>query len=148
MGRKKAFDPKMDRAIAECVMFRLKPEERIEYIQMETGKVLKPRTINKKIELYNSEERTNTWMNEFTRIGFIKFQQEHMERLQTMLEQSYRDLYEEQKKPDKNIYIIRMLRADIRATTTLLHEFALGTPSLAAVREKLKKKRLLDPATT
>jgi hypothetical protein len=146
-GRKKNIDPVMNRIIGECIMFRLSPQESEVYIRLETGKTLKPRTIRKKKQEWNDENSVNAWLSEFTRIGFLQFQKENIARIQKLLDDAYRQLYEETVQEKPNLNNILRLRRDIRESTALLHEFQLGTPSLAAVRERLKKKKLLDPLT-
>ena len=143
-GRKKTIDPLMNRVIGECVTFRLSPQESEVYIRLETGKTLKPRTIRKKKQEWNSEESVNGWISEFTRIGFLQFQHDNMKRIEKLLEDAYRMLYEEQVQDKPNLNNIMRIRRDIRETTAIYHEFALGTPALAAVREKLKKKGIIQ----
>lgn len=148
----------------DVITFGLNMEEEKGYFKMALGKKVSDRTIRRWKREYNEDDTAQTWMHNFTKVGFVKFQHEHMTNLQKLLDNSYRRFYEESLKPRKmpsdlteeqkkrfdpehdirNDHIMLRIKADIRSTTELLNAMALGTPMQAQFLARLKEKGIIQ----
>jgi hypothetical protein len=68
-----------------------------------------------------------------------------MDIIQKMQDDSLEAWYTESNRNPRNESLILRLKSDIRENSTLLNDYALGTPIIAAHRARLKNKGLDQP---
>ena len=141
-------DALFNKLCSDCITYGLKPAEEIEYVSTEMnmkGRDGKMRrfsisAINDRKMKLQSDEDTQTWLNRFTRIGFIQLQKEQEENIKKVLDNTYRWYFEELIKPNKSASLLIRLQREIRETTALLINIGLGTPILAETRERIRRQ--------
>ena len=132
----------LDKLISDCITFRLKAKEAIEYIRKEcTGCPISERTYFRRRKRLLSDRTRDSWFSYFCRIGFVEIHKKVMEDLQMIQDDSLRRLYEEKFKPEekRDDNLILKLKKDIRENCLMLSEFSVDTPVIAGVKARLDK---------
>jgi len=130
----------MDKLVSDCITFGLKVDESLEYIKRELEPISR-RTYFRRREKLSSEESHMIWLSYFTRIGFVQLHREQMDILQAIQDHSIKRLHEEIQKKNPNDNFLLRLKNDIRANSSLLSEFSLGTPVIAGLKAKLERSQ-------
>jgi hypothetical protein len=141
----KTLDNKfLNSLVQDCITFRLTETESLEYIKTRYGKSISAPTFNRRKASVSSDVSSQTWLNHFTRIGFLKNHQTDISTISKIRDDSMHQLQIEIDKPDRDEYKILKLKADIRDNTQLLSELNLGTPIISAIKSKLENAKTLQ----
>jgi hypothetical protein len=124
----------LHKLIGDCISFDLKPQEAVEYIRVELGEPLTYRSIARRKAKLLTEEKVQDWLNNFTRIGFVRLHKEQMEDLERMKRDYMKRYFEETIKRPRNENLILKIREDIRQTMWMMSQFSLGSPVIAALK--------------
>ena len=139
--KKYASDNKfINSLVQDCITFRLTETESLEYIKTRYGKSISSPSFNRRKANVSSDPSTQTWLNHFSRVGFLKNHQTDIETINKIRDDSMHQLQIEIDKPDRDEYKILKLKSDIRDNTQLLSELNLGTPIISAIKAKLESK--------
>ena len=131
----------LDKLVTDCITYRLTEKEAHKYIEEEYGKPISSKTyftIKSKLES-QSEEISQLWLNEFTRIGFVQHHKKLMDNLERIYEDNLNRFFIESRKEPRNEELILKLNANIRDNTTLLSNLSMGSPIIASVKAKLQR---------
>jgi hypothetical protein len=128
----------LNELIKDCVTFKLDTNEAVEYIKVRYGKPIAAITYKQRKAKVLSDDSTNIWLNNFTRIGFVKNHQQDIETIQKIRDDSLRQFFIETIQPNRDEYKILKLKDNIIETTKLLSELNLGTPIISAIKAKLQ----------
>ena len=128
----------LNELVKDCIMYRLTETEALEYIKFRF-KVISLAAYKSRKGKVTSEQSTQIWMNHFTRVGFVTHHKEQIEIIQTIQNDSLKQLHLERNKEDRNEAIIFRLKEDIRENAKLLSELGLGTPVIAAIKTKIEE---------
>ena len=126
--------------VQDCITFNLDSKESLLYIKTRYGKPISRASFNRRKAHISSDQSTNIWLNDFTRIGFVKNHQEDIETIRRLRNDSMRQLLIETNRPNRDEYKILKLKDNIIETTKLLSELNLGTPIISAIKSKLEQK--------
>ena len=137
----------LNELVKDCITYRLKEPEAMRYIAIRYGKSIALPTFRRRKASVLSDESTNMWLNNFTRIGFVKNHQQDIEVIQKLRDDSIRQLFIEQIRKPRDEYKILKLKQDIRDNTQLLSELNLGTPIISAIKAKLESQKQIDSNT-
>jgi hypothetical protein len=124
----------LNKLIGDCISFDLKPAEAVEYVRVELGEPLSYRSIARRKAKLLAEEKVQDWLNNFTRIGFVRLHKEQMEDLERMKRDYMKRYFEETIKRPRNENLILKIRDDIRQTMWMMSQFSLGSPVIAALK--------------
>jgi hypothetical protein len=130
----------LNELIKDCITYKLSESEAVEYIRHRYGKSIATITYKHRKAQILSDESTNIWLNNFTRIGFVKNHQADIETIEKIRDDSIHQLQIEIAKDPRDEYKILKLKQDIRDDTQLLSELNLGTPIISAIKAKLESK--------
>ena len=128
----------LNELVKDCVLYRLTEQEALEYIKFRY-KAISLSAYKLRKGKVSSEQSTEIWMNHFTRVGFVTHHKEQIDIIQTIQNDSLKQLHIERNKEDRNEAIIFRLKDDIRENAKVLSEFSLGTPIIAAIKKKLEE---------
>lgn len=129
----------LNELIKDCITYRLIETEALQYIKTRFGKSISLPTYTRRKARILSDDSTNIWLNNFTRIGFVKNHQHDIEVINKIRDDSIHQLRLEIDKQNRDEYKILKLKHDIRENTQLLSELNLGTPIISAIKAKLEK---------
>lgn len=141
MPLKESDNRLLNELVKDCVTYRLTEPEAVQYIKMRYGKSIAIPTIARRKARILSDKSTNIWLNNFTRIGFVKNHQADVETIQKLRDDSMRQFVIEIHKRPRDEYKILKLKSDIRDNTQLLSELNLGTPIISAIKAKLESNK-------
>jgi len=127
--------------VQDCITYNLSEAEGLEYIKARYGKPISRASFNRRKAHILSDQSTNVWLNNFTRIGFVKNHQEDIETIRRLRNDSMRQLQTEIDKRNRDEYKILKLKDNIIETTKLLSELNLGTPIISAIKSKLESAK-------
>lgn len=129
--------------VLDCITFKLSIKESLEYIRVRYGKPVSKASYEKRKTNLSSDKSTETWLHNFTRIGYVKNHQQDIETIRKIRDDSLRQFFIETLKPnkDRDEYKILKLKDNIIETTKLLSELNLGTPIISAIKAKLEQNQ-------
>lgn len=133
---------------ADCIAYGLKPNAELVYVKQELGESVPIRTINRYKSELRSDESTRQWYSDFARINFVKNHQKILEDLERLYDDTNHRIFEEGLKSPRQEGLIIRLKADLKETMLMLHEFGTDTPVIDAIRLKIegnKKKTEEEP---
>src|SRR6266498_1937977 len=139
MRLEKSEDRFLNELVTDCVTYNLREKEALEYIDKRFGRPIKPRSYQLRKANLMSENTTKIWLQWFTRIGFVQNHKEQMEIVRKILGHSLSEYDEERAKEKPNVDILMKLTKDVRANLRLLCELGLGTPIIAAIKERIDR---------
>ena len=125
--------------VKDCITYKLSESEALEYIETRFKRISLSSYTFRKANVLN-DESTNIWLNNFTRIGFVKNHQQDIETISKIRDDSIHQLQIEINADKRDEYKILKLKQDIRDNTQLLSELNLGTPIISAIKAKLDSK--------
>jgi hypothetical protein len=126
--------------VQDCITFGLSEKESLEYIKVRYGKPISRASFTRIKSYIVSDRQTDTWLNNFTRIGFVKNHQQDIEVIRTLRDDSMRQLLIETNRQQRDEYKILKLKDNVIETTKLLSELNLGTPIISSIKVKLSEK--------
>lgn len=128
-----------EKLISDCISFNLKPEEAREYIRIESGHKISRTHYYRIREKQLSEESSQTWLNQFTRIGFVQNHRKLLDDATKVYEGSLNRYFIEsiRNPPDKELII--KLESSYRENAKLVSDLSAGTPIIAALKAKLQE---------
>jgi len=130
--------------VQDCITFNLDTKESLAYIKARYGRRISRASYNRRKANISSDLTTDTWLNHFTRIGFVKNHQQDISTIGKLRDDSMHQLQIEIDKPNRDEYKILKLKQDIRDNTHLLSELNLGTPIISAIKAKLEQKENVE----
>jgi len=122
--------------VQDCITYRLKESEAVEYIKIRFKQISKISYKVRKARVL-SDESTQIWLNNFTRVGFVSNHKKQIEDIQRIQDDSLRQLFVEQNRQARNERLILQIKQDIRLNTQLLSELNAGTPIISALKARL-----------
>lgn len=108
---------------------------------MRYGKQISLAAFNKRKASFRSDSSTQLWLNDFTRVGFVKSHRQHMQRINKICDDSMHQLQLEIHKPVRDERKILALKQDIRESTDMLIELDMGSPVIAAIKARMEQKK-------
>jgi hypothetical protein len=135
----------LNELVKDCITYKLDTNEAVEYIQARYGKSVAASSYKARKARVLSDQSTNIWLNNFTRIGFVQSHQQDISTISKLRDDSMHQLQIEIDKPDRDEYKILKLKQDIRDNTQLLSELNLGTPIISALKAKLEQRQNDNP---
>jgi hypothetical protein len=133
----KTEDRFLNELVTDTITYNLREKEALEYIDRRFGRPIKPRSYQLRKANLLSDSTAKVWLNWFTRIGFVQNHKEQMEVIRKLLGDSLNDYDKERSKENPNREFLLILAKDIRANVRMLSELGVGTPIIAAIKEKL-----------
>jgi hypothetical protein len=130
----------LNELIKDCITYKLSESEAVQYIETRYGKPIAIPTYKARKARVLSDESTNIWLHNFTRIGYVKNHQHDIEVIEKLRDDSMHQLQIEISRQSRDEYKILKLKNDIRENTQLLSELNLGTPIVSAIKAKLEQK--------
>lgn len=137
---KKSDNKFLNSLVQDCITFKLDTNESLEYIKTRYGKSISIASWNRRKATVSSDLSTETWLNHFTRIGFVKNHQQDISTINKLRDDSMHQLQIEIDKTNRDEYKILKLKDNIIETTKLLSELNLGTPIISAIKSKLEQQ--------
>lgn len=137
---KKSDNKFLNSLVQDCITFKLDTNESLEYIKTRYGKSISIASWNRRKATVSSDLSTETWLNHFTRIGFVKNHQQDISTINKLRDDSMHQLQIEIDKTNRDEYKILKLKDNIIETTKLLSERNLGTPIISAIKSKLEQQ--------
>ena len=134
----------LNELVKDCITYKLDTNEAVQYIQARYGKPVAASSYKARKARVLSDESTNIWLNNFTRIGFVQSHQQDISTIGKLRDDSMHELQIEIDKPNSDEYKILKLKQDIRDNTQLLSELNLGTPIISAIKSKLENAKTLQ----
>jgi hypothetical protein len=131
----------------DCVIFKLSIKESLEYISARYGKPVSKACYERRKSSLVSDKSTDVWLNHFTRVGFVNSHKKQIEQLESIQDDSLRQLFKEMNKENRDEYKILKLKDNIIETAKLLSELNLGTPIISAIKAKLESNTNNDNNT-
>lgn len=134
----------LNKLISDCITYNLKPNEALKYIEIEFGRPLSEHTYWHKRSRIQGEAHTNSWLNHFTKIGFMQHHRKLMDDLGKIQDDRLRAFFQESIKPlaERDESKLSQLNHDIRENAKLLAEFNLSTPVISSIKAKLEEAKL------
>lgn len=147
----------LDELVKEAIFYRFKEAEAIEYIRIRTGGTpgpngtggtrVKPRAYRVRKARMQSDETAQNWLNEFTRIGFVKNHMDQIETIRRIQDQTIQEWAVESNKQFKDPKRMAMLRNDIRENARLLSDLTMDSPHVASIKAKVDKANAILQAS-
>ena len=138
----------LNELVKDCITYNLDTNEAVQYITARYGKPVAASSYKARKARVLSDESTNIWLNNFTRIGYVKNHQQDIETISKIRDDSMHQLQIEiDRQPNRDEYKILKLKQDIRDNTQLLSELNLGTPIISAIKAKLEQRKQNDNNT-
>ena len=134
----------LNELVKDCITYKLDTNEAVQYIQTRYGKPVAASSYKARKARVLSDDSTNLWLSNFTRIGFVQSHQTDIETISKIRDDSMHQLQIEIDKPDRDEYKILKLKQDIRDNTQLLSELNIGTPIISAIKSKLENAKTLQ----
>jgi hypothetical protein len=127
--------------VSDCITYNLRYPEAIKYIEVETdGHILSKRHYYRLKDKLMREESNQVWLNEFTRIGFVRTHKMLLEDAEKVYKDSLNRYFEEAIRQPRNKNLIIKLEQNYRENAHLVAELLTGTPIVAAIKAKLQEK--------
>jgi hypothetical protein len=126
--------------VSDCVNYGFTEREALSYIKVRLGgKEISAETYYRRKKQVDSGEYAQTWLNYFTKVGFVVKHKEIIDVVEMVQKDTIRDYLIEQSKPSelKNKNEIANYRYEIRENAKLLQELSLGTPIIAQIKAKI-----------
>jgi hypothetical protein len=125
--------------VIDSIIYRLSTAESLAYIKTRFKTISEAAYKQRKARVL-SDNSTNIWLNQFTRIGFVTHHKQQIEHIQRLQEDSLRQFFIEsiRDQGERNEDKLLRLKADIRDNSKLLSELGLGTPIIAAIKARLE----------
>jgi len=130
----------LDKLAEDCVTYGLKGKQALEYVKGEYKYSVSLRTLQRRMEKVSKDENINSWLNYFTRVGFVKLHKEQLANIEMIQADSIKRYQELSQQDPRDERTLAALKSDIRQNAQLLSEFSLGTPVISAIKQKLIKK--------
>lgn len=130
----------LDELMRDIITYKLNENEGMKYIEAKF-KAISLSGYKLRHARVNSDKSTNTWLNYFTRIGFVLHHKKQMEDAIRIQDHSLRDFITEISRPleERDHDRIYKIKNDIRENIRLLTDLGLGTPIISALKAKLDK---------
>ena len=134
----------------DCIAYGLKNEAELLYVKQQLGVSVDIRTINRYKSELRSDDSTRQWYSDFARINFVRNHQKILDDLERLYDDTNRRIFEEGLKSPRQEGLIIRLKADLKETMLMLHEFGTDTPVMDAIRQKIdgNKKKIPEEETT
>lgn len=130
----------LNELVKDCITYKLDTNEAVQYIEARYGKPVAASSYKARKARVLSDDSTNIWLNNFTRIGFVQSHQQDISTIIKLRDDSMHQLQIEIDKPNRDEYKILKLKDNIIETTKLLSELNLGTPIISAIKAKVESK--------
>lgn len=134
----------LNELVKDCITYKLDTNEAVQYIQTRYGKPVAASSYKARKARVLSDDSTNLWLSNFTRIGFVQSHQTDIQTINKIRDDSMHQLQIEIDKQSRDEYKILKLKQDIRDNTQLLSELNLGTPIISAIKSKLENAKTLQ----
>ena len=132
-----------------CSIHGLKQKQATEYINKDAGLTLDVDTVGRRLREFNSEQNTNQWLMDYTRIGYLLEQKKSVDVLTTLREHLMEELHflKERLAADreaKNDVTTKMNELSTLAQAIIkaderIEDLRLGTPIIAQLKKKLEE---------
>lgn len=124
--------------MGDCVTYSLNEEQGLKYIEKFYGRIAHTTYSRWKMKI-QSEDTTNLWLNQFTRIGFVEKHRMLIEDAEKVYKDSLNRYFVEsiRNPPDKRLVL--RLEFNFRENGRYLAELMEGTPIIAAIKSQLSK---------
>ena len=130
----------LNELVKDCITYKLDTNEAVQYITARYGKPVAASSYKARKARVLSDQSTNIWLNNFTRIGFVQSHQQDIETISKIRDDSMHQLQIEIAQQKRDEYKILKLKDNIIETTKLLSELNLGTPIISAIKSKLEQQ--------
>jgi len=130
----------LNELVKDCITYRLEEKEALKYIEIRFKKISLSSYKHRKANVL-SDDSTQIWLNNFTRVGFVSNHKKQIEYIEKIQDDSLRQLFIEENRPNRNERIILRIKQDIRENTQLLSELNAGTPIISALKARLESIR-------
>ena len=132
--------------VADTVNYGLSENESLSYIKKRFGKEISSNAYYSRKRKVDSGDYAQTWLNYFSRIGFVVKHKQIIEVIEGLQQDTLKDyLIENSKSYEiKNKNEISKLRYEIRDSAKLLQELYLGTPIIAQIKAKIEHVEMLQ----
>jgi hypothetical protein len=132
--------------VSDCINYGLSEKESLSYIKARLGREISTFAYYTRKRKIDSGEYAQTWINYFSRIGFVVKHKQIIEVIEQMQQDTLKDYLIENSKPFeiRNKNEISKLRYEIRESAKLLQELYLGTPIIAQLKAKLDHVEVLQ----
>lgn len=129
----------LEKCVGDCITYGLKEDQALVYIEKIYGKIGLTNYYHHKKRL-ESNETTDLWLNQFTRIGFVEKHRMLIEDAERVYKDSLNRYFVEsiRNPPDKRL--ILRLEFSYRENGRYLAELMEGTPIIAAIKSQLTKQ--------
>jgi len=132
--------------VADTVNYGLSEKESLTYIKARFGKEISTFAYYSRKRKIDSGKYAQTWINYFSRIGFVVKHTQIIEVIEQMQQDTLKDYLIENSRPFelRNKNEISKLRYEIRESAKLLQELYLGTPIIAQLKAKIDHVEMLQ----
>jgi hypothetical protein len=136
----------LNELVKDCITYKLTESEALQYIELRYGKKISVRSYKRRKAFVKSDTSTQLWLNHFTRVGFVKSHQGHLNSINKIRDELMHQLEKEisnknNRDEDKILKIIdRIMEA-----TKLLVGLDMGSPIIAEIKAKLEQKLPENP---
>jgi len=150
--RKKGPSDFLNKLVSDCITFRLKEKEALEYIRLEFGEPISKRSYWDRRRRILSDNSQKSWMDWFSSVGFAQTHRRQTEDVENINNDSIHRLYQlthqnilgKIERVDENL--ILKLKDDIRQNIKLLAELSEATPVILAIKKRIEGARTLQKA--
>jgi hypothetical protein len=148
--RKKSQSDFLNKLTSDCITFRLKEKEALEYIEKEFGESISKRSYwHRRRRILNDNSQTS-WMDWFTSVGFVQSHRRQTDDIEKINNDSMHRLYQlthqnilgKIERGDESL--ILKLKDDIRQNVRMLAELGDGTPVISAIKKRIEDARTLQ----
>lgn len=130
----------INKLVMDCITFRFKPEEALQYIKDESGHDMTPETYHsKRSRLQRKGTQTSKWLNYFTRVGFVEQHKQLMDDALKVQDDRMKQFGIETHKPKgkRNELTISRINADIALNIRLITDLMDSTPIVASIKARI-----------
>ena len=142
MGRVTERDQQIiNQLIDDCNIYSLNEKESLEYIKQRLGRPISGRTYRRYKQAINYDEITQTWINQYAKVGFLTTYKEIFDVIEIIQKDTLRDYLTENSKPyeEKNHSRIQMYRNSLRENSKLLTELSDASPIIAQIKARIDR---------
>ena len=132
--------------VADTVNYSLSEKESLAYIKARFGKEISSNAYYNRKRKVDSGYYAQTWLNYFSRIGFVVNHKKIIDTVEMIQKDTIRDylILQNSTTNNKDPEEVRKLRYDIRENCKLLQELSLGTPIIAQIKSKIENAQMLQ----
>lgn len=129
----------LERLVSDCISYNLSETEALQYLEKTYKQPVSKRNYYIYKKRLETDESTNLWLNQFTKIGFVANHRMLVEDAQKVYKDSLKRYFTESiRNSDK--HLIMRLEYNIRENGRYLTELIEGTPIIAAIKSQLTKQ--------